>query len=98
MMLADRIDAGRHANIYRKHVNRLLLGLPSVAPDSLGDGRIAATCPFCVVQTEDAGAPFVFAAGKYMDRLAVTDSGLQFRSKLVVLDNSRITTSMPVPI
>jgi anthranilate 1,2-dioxygenase small subunit len=72
-----------------------LLGLPTAT----SDGReVAAACSFCVVQTEDAGNPFIYAAGRYVDRIAVTNDGLLFRSKLVVLDNSRVTTSMPIPI
>jgi len=94
-MLADRIDAGRHANIYRKHVNRHLVGLPSV---SRVDEAIAASCTFCVIQTEDAGVPFVFAAGQYRDHIVARGPVLRFSRKVVVLDNSRIMTSMPIPL
>ena len=62
------------------------------------DGALTAKCSFCVIQTEDAGVPFVFAAGQYRDELAPTEAGLRFRSKVAVLDNSRILTSMPVPL
>ena len=94
-MLADRVDAGRLANIYRQHVNRHLLGQASVQVD--GD-VVRVQCPFCVVQTAQGGMPFIFAVGKYRDELVEADGQLVIRSKAVILDNSRIMTSLPLPL
>ena len=95
LMLADRVDAGRYANIYRKHVNRHIVGRPNATRD--GD-IIRASCAFCVVQTEEGGSPFIFAAGKYRDELVVAGEALLLHNKLVILDNARIMTSLPLPL
>jgi len=94
-MLADRVDAARLANIYRQHVNRHLLGQPTVR---VHEDRIEVQCPFCIVQTEQGGMPFIFAAGKYRDDLSEMNGRLVIQKKTVILDNSRIMTSLPLPL
>ena len=62
------------------------------------DGDIGASCSFAVMQTDQDGAAFIFAVGQYQDALAWQDERLIFKAKAVILDNSRVTTSMPIPL
>lgn len=95
-MLEDRVNAARFANVYRQHYNRHILSQPRIWLRE--DGDIGASCSFAVMQTDQDGAAFIFAVGKYQDALAWQDERLIFKAKAVILDNSRVTTSMPIPL
>ena len=95
-MLADRIVALRHANIFEAHRYRHLLGgllIEAVSPDSL-----AASCNYPVLRTRGNGVTDVFSAGVYQDRIVVEEGQLLFAEKLVVFDTDRIDTQLVTPL
>ncbi len=96
-MLADRVMSLRRANVYEPHRYRHTLG-PSlyVAPDE--PGTLHVRTGFTVFRTMDSGVAGFFVSGVYDDRIVRDEGRLHFRSRLVVLDNSRVDTLIVIPI
>lgn len=95
-MLTDRVLALRQANIYEKQGYRHILGLPTVL--SNGGGEARTETPFLVVRIMHDGQSDVFATGVYLDTLRADGDRLQFASRVVVCDSSRIDTLMALPL
>ncbi len=95
-MLTDRVLALRQANIYEKQSYRHILGLPTVL--SNGGGEARTETPFLVVRIMHDGQSDVFATGVYLDTLRLSGDRLQFTSRVVVCDSSRIDTLMAIPL
>ena len=68
--LVDRIMALRKANIYEPQRYRHLVGAIKIGAES--GGALAVTANVAVIRTMQDGAMSVFAAGRYVDRLAPT--------------------------
>lgn len=97
-MLADRVMSLRRANVYEPHRYRHTLG-PSLhlAPDASGALRVRTG--FTVFRTMDSGVAGFFVSGVYDDEIVRHEDGrLRFRSRLVVLDSSRVDTLIVIPI
>ncbi len=95
-MLADRIAALRHANIYERHRYRHIIGMPSIR--AAEDGAIEAETSFLIVRTMRDGRMDLFAAGLYRDRInIVTDGTMRFAERIVVCDSSRFDTLVAIP-
>src|SRR5437899_5197295 len=66
------------------------------------DGRDAdvldVTANFLVVRTMQDGAMILFAAGRYVDRVARAETGWKFAKKDVVLDSRQIDTLLAIPL
>ncbi len=90
-MLADRVLALRRANIYERQSYRHIIGLPRLT------GADTAETPFVVVRTMRDGRMDLFVAGRYVDRLDVTD-GLRFRERIVICDSARFDTLVAIPL
>jgi anthranilate 1,2-dioxygenase small subunit len=95
-MLVDRVMALRKANIYEPQRYRHLIGAIKIAG---GDKEaIEVVANFLVVRTMQDGAMSLFAAGRYIDRIARYGDGWKFARKEVVLDSRQIDTLLAMPL
>ena len=95
-MLADRVMALRKANIYEPQRYRHLIANFRIERAD-GDG-IDLTANFIVVRIMQDGGMSLFAAGRYVDRLARAGGGWKFARKDAVLDSRQIDTLLAIPI
>jgi anthranilate 1,2-dioxygenase small subunit len=95
-MLVDRVMALRKANIYEPQRYRHLIGAIKVADEN--DGVIEVVANFLVVRTMQDGAMSLFAAGRYIDRIARRGDGWKFARKEVVLDSRQVDTLLAMPL
>ena len=95
-MLKDRVRALREANIYEPQRYRHLIS--GVMPAAADGDALDVEASFLVVRTMQDGAMTIFAAGRYLDRVARTAGGWKFARRLVVLDSRRIDTLLAIPL
>ncbi len=95
-MLRDRVAALREANIYERHAYRHIVGMPRLDTESAG--TVVAETPFLVIRTMRDGRMDIFAAGRYLDRVADSDGALRFAERIVVCDSSRFDTLLAIPL
>lgn len=96
-MLQDRIVATREANIYEEQRYRHIVGIPFIVEH--GDRLASVETPFIVMRIMRGGETTVFATGRYLDRIVVTeDGGLQFAERIVVCDSTNIDTLLVIPL
>ena len=53
---------------------------------------------FACFRTFQSSSPEIFCTGKYLDRIAEGQKGLQFRERIVVCDSERIDTLLVIPL
>ena len=95
-MLYDRLEATEKANIYEPHYYRHILS--DSQPMQSTAGVVAARTSFLCVRTMLDGSTLLFASGEYHDEVVREDGALRFRSKTVILDQSRIDTLIAIPL
>ncbi|HEX5317803.1 MAG TPA: aromatic-ring-hydroxylating dioxygenase subunit beta [Stellaceae bacterium] len=95
-MLADRVMALRKANIYEPQRYRHLIA--NFRIERADEDGIDLTANFIVVRIMQDGAMSLFAAGRYVDRLARAGGGWKFARKDAVLDSRQIDTLLAIPI
>ena len=95
-MLYDRLEATQEANIYEPHYYRHILS--DSRPMEGKDGAYSARTSFICVRTMLDGSHMLFCSGEYLDEVVREDGALRFRSKTVVLDQSRIDTLIAIPL
>ena len=95
-MLHDRISALRNANIYERQAYRHIISQASIStPSTIG---IPAETPFLVVRIMHDGVTHLFVTGVYQDVFVETEAGLRLKSRIVVLDSSRLDTLLAIPL
>ncbi len=95
-MLADRVSALRHANIYEAQRYRHMMS--STLVERI-DARCArATSNFQVVRIMHTGESVLFAGGRYLDRIRLDGTDLRFEEKIVVLDSRSVDTLLAIPL
>jgi len=97
-MLADRVSALRHANIYEAQRYRHTVSATLVERIDAHTAR--ATSNFQVVRIMHTGESMLFASGRYLDRIRLTGEGGQtlFEERIVVLDSRAIDTLLAIPL
>jgi anthranilate 1,2-dioxygenase small subunit len=95
-MLKDRVSALREANIYEPQRYRHLVSSIKIVGEHGGALDLAAN--FMVVRTMQEGDMTLFAAGRYLDQVRLTDDGWKFARKDVILDSRQIDTLLAIPI
>jgi 3-phenylpropionate/cinnamic acid dioxygenase small subunit len=95
-MLVDRVMALRKANIYEPQRYRHIVGAFSIGAKD--GGMVPVVANLVVVRTMQDGAMMLFAAGRYVDRLAREGDGWKFARKEVVLDSRQIDTLLAIPL
>jgi 3-phenylpropionate/cinnamic acid dioxygenase small subunit len=97
-MLHDRVFALRRANIYERQSYRHVIGMPAVLGRDPEGGAIRAEAPFLVVRTMRGGAMDVFAAGRYLDRVAEREGSLRLAAREVICDSPNFDTLLAIPL
>ena len=95
-MLKDRVSALREANIYEPQRYRHLVSSIKLVGE-LGD-TLELVANFLVVRTMQEGDMALFAAGRYLDEIRLTDGTWKFTRKDVVLDSRQIDTLLAIPL
>lgn len=95
-MLYDRVEAIEQANVFEPHFYRHILSDSRVLEAS--DQSIRLATSFSCVRTMLDGRMMVFAAGRYVDEIVVQGERCLFRSRVVVLDSSRVDTLIAIPL
>jgi anthranilate 1,2-dioxygenase small subunit len=94
--LFDRVEATEKANIFEPHWYRHILSDAMVLRRD-GDALVVKTSFICVRTMQD-GAMALFVSGAYVDEIVRVGERCLFRSKTVVVDQSRIDTLIAVPL
>ncbi len=83
-MLADRVSALRHANIYEAQRYR----------------HVVSSSNFQVVRIMHTGDSILFASGRYLDRIRLNGDGgtPQFEERVVVIDSRSVDTLLAIPL
>ena len=95
-MMSDRILALDTANIFEPHTNSHITGRPQLSVNP--DGTINSRSNFNITRTMQDGRMEIFAAGKYMDVITLTDAGPLFRERRVVLESRRVDILLVYPL
>jgi len=97
-MLADRVSALRHANIYE--AQRYRHTVSSTLVERVDADTARATSNFQVVRIMHTGESMLFASGRYLDRIRLNGEGgeAMFEERVVVLDSRAIDTLLAIPI
>ena len=95
-MLKDRVSALREANIYEPQRYRHLVSSLKIVQDR--SETLDLVTNFLVVRTMQEGDMTLFAAGRYVDRVARVGDDWKFARKEVVLDSRQIDTLLAIPI
>ena len=95
-MLADRVSALRHANIYE--AQRYRHTVSSTLIERIDGNTARATSNFQVVRIMHTGDSMLFAGGRYLDRIRLDGKDQRFEEKIVVLDSRSIDTLLAIPL
>ena len=95
-MLKDRVSALREANIYEPQRYRHLVSSIKIVEER--DTTLELMANFLVVRTMQEGDMTLFAAGRYLDQIQLTDGVWKFARKNVVLDSRQIDTLLAIPL
>jgi 3-phenylpropionate/cinnamic acid dioxygenase small subunit len=95
-MLTDRILALRRANIFEPHRYRHVIG--PIRIGKVADGVAEVRSNFIAVRIMHDGEMSLFAAGRYLDRIAVSAEPYRFIERLVILDSEKIDTLLVIPL
>jgi 3-phenylpropionate/cinnamic acid dioxygenase small subunit len=95
-MLVDRILALRRANIFEPHRYRHIVG--PIRIGAVADGVAEVRSNFIAVRIMHDGEMSLFAAGRYLDRIAVSAEPYRFIERLVILDSEKVDTLLVIPL
>jgi len=95
-MLADRVSALRHANIYE--AQRYRHTVSSTLIERIDAHSARATSNFQVVRIMHSGDSMLFAVGRYLDRIRLDGKDSRFEEKVVVIDSRSIDTLLDIPL
>jgi len=97
-MLADRVSALRHANIYE--AQRYRHAVSSTLVERVNADTARANSNFHIVRIMHTGESMLFASGRYLDRIRLNGEGgeAMFEERIVVLDSRAIDTLLAIPI
>ena len=95
-MLADRVSALRHANIYEAQRYRHVVS--SVLVERADASTVRATSNFQALRIMHTGESVLFASGRYLDRIRLNAGDPRFEERIVVLDSRTIDTLLAIPI
>jgi 3-phenylpropionate/cinnamic acid dioxygenase small subunit len=96
-MLRDRVLSLRKANIYESQRYRHIVGLPRILGKA-DNGNARVETSFIVTRIVRRGSTDIFATGRYIDEVQVSNGEALLKSREVVCDSSRIDTLLALPI
>jgi salicylate 5-hydroxylase small subunit len=62
------------------------------------NGVIESQANYTVFRTKNDGIAEIYNVGRYLDRLRITEKGIQIESRLCIFDNEMILNSLIYPI
>ena len=92
-MLRDRVASLRHANIYEPQRYRHIVS--SILVEQDGES-VKSVANFLVVRVMESGDTLLFASGRYVDRIAVSD--MLYQERVVICDSRRFDTLLAIPL
>jgi anthranilate 1,2-dioxygenase small subunit len=95
-MLYDRVEAIEQANVFEPHFYRHILSDSRTLGYTADSIRMSTS--FCCVRTMLDGRAMMFASGRYVDEIVIHGDVCLFRSRVVILDSSRIDTLIAIPL
>jgi len=95
-MLIDRVTALRQANIFEPHRYRHIVGPIRIEQVDTTVAQVRSN--FIAVRIMHDGEMGLFAAGRYLDRIALTSQPYRLIERLVVLDSQKIDTLLVIPL
>jgi anthranilate 1,2-dioxygenase small subunit len=95
-MMRDRILGLQKANVFEPHTYRHMLSIPRVMETGANGVRVKTS--FMVTRTMQGSSSAMFVTGHYDDLLVSVAGGLRFRSRLAVVDASRIDALIVLPL
>jgi anthranilate 1,2-dioxygenase small subunit len=93
-MMRDRIQSLRHANIYEPQRYRHMVSAVVVEKISAREAR--STANFVAIRIMQDGATLVFATGRYVDRIALSE--MKYEERVVICDSRRFDTLLAIPL
>jgi anthranilate 1,2-dioxygenase small subunit len=95
-MLVDRVTSLRRVLMFEAHRYRHLVGPTRILNI---DGQFAETrSNFFIARIMHTGETSLFAIGRYLDRIDVSQKPYRFIERLVVLDSHKIDTLLVIPL
>jgi salicylate 5-hydroxylase small subunit len=95
-MLKDRAYGVKETLFHDPYYQRHVVGLPLI--HKVEGNIIYAEANYTVFRTKLSQETTVFNAGRYIDRIRITDNGLKFESRLCIYDTEMIPNSIIYPI
>jgi len=95
-MLKDRAYGIRETLFHDPYYQRHVVGAPRIL--AVKDGVIESEANYAVFRTKYDGESTVFNVGRYIDRIAIADDGLRFKSRYCIYDSEMIPNSLIYPI
>jgi anthranilate 1,2-dioxygenase small subunit len=94
--LYDRVEAIERANVFEPHFYCHVLSITQ--PLEEAEDRFLGRTNFVCIRTMLDGSTMPFVSGHYRDEIVRQDGRWLFRSRTVVLDQSRIDTLIAIPL
>ena len=94
--LYDRVEAIERANIFEPHHYCHILSDTQVTEETAT--MLKGRTNLLVIRTMLDGSTIPFVSGHYRDEVVLRDGAALFRSRTVVLDQSRIDTLLAIPL
>lgn len=93
-MMRDRIQSLRHANIYEPQRYRHMVS--AVVLTKIDNDEIRSIANFVVMRIMQDGDTIIFATGRYVDRIALSD--MKYEERVVICDSRRFDTLLAIPL
>lgn len=93
-MMRDRVQSLRHANIYEPQRYRHIVS--GVLVDKVSGNQAKSVANFLVIRIMQDGATMLFASGRYVDRIVLSE--MQYEERVVICDSRRFDTLLAIPL
>ena len=93
-MMRDRVQSLRHANIYEPQRYRHMVS--SVLVGTVEGNVVPSIANFNVLRVMQDGATLIFASGRYVDRIVLSE--MLYEERVVICDSRRFDTLLAIPL
>ena len=93
-MLRDRVASLRHANIYEPQRYRHIVSSSLI--ERKNKKSILSKSNFLVVRIMQDGSTLLFASGRYVDRINLSE--MRYEERVVICDSRRFDTLLAIPL
>ncbi len=95
-MMFDRVFSIRRANLFEPHRYRHIIG--PIRLKSAESAVAIVHSHFIVARIMHDGATYLFATGRYLDKIDISTVPYRFNERIVVLDSDKIDTLLAIPL